>query len=118
MADESVLDANDAARIAASRAAGQVNVKLMKTGGLVEAVRIGHLAAEAGLRLMAGCMDESRVGIAAALHWALATPAVDRADLDGHLDLERDVARGGFRLRDGRLAPLYDRPGLGVALDL
>jgi L-alanine-DL-glutamate epimerase-like enolase superfamily enzyme len=118
MADEAVLDGEDAARIAALRAAGQINLKLMKTGGLVEAQRVGRVAAKTGLRLMIGCMDESRLGIAAALHWALASPVVDRADLDGHLDLADDVARGGFRLRDGRLVPLYDQAGLGVSVDL
>jgi L-alanine-DL-glutamate epimerase-like enolase superfamily enzyme len=118
MADEAVHDAGDAGRLAAARAADLVNIKLMKTGGLVEAGRVAAIAAASGLRAMAGCMDESRIGIAAALHWALATEAVDRADLDGSLDLADDVARDGFRLDRGRLIPLYDRPGLGVSVDL
>lgn len=119
MADESVHDAADAARLAAPpRAVGLLNIKLMKTGGLGEASRVAAIGAAAGMRAMIGCMDESRIGIAAALHWTLATPAVDRADLDGHLDLGGDVAEGGFRLDRGRLIPLYDRPGLGVSVDL
>lgn len=118
MADESVQDGDDAARLARARAADLVNVKLMKTGGLVEATRVVRIAAGAGLRAMIGCMDESRIAIAAALHWALSSPEVDRADLDGHLDLADDVARGGFRIARGRLTPLYDRPGLGVSVDL
>ncbi len=118
MADESVLDADGAGRLAAAGAAPLVNIKLMKTGGLHEAIALGRVAAATGLRAMVGCMDESRIGIAAALHFALACPPVDRADLDGHLDIADDVATGGVRIRDGYISPEFSRPGLGVTVDL
>ena len=60
-------------------------------------------------------MDESVIGIAAALHTALASPATRYVDLDGSFDLARDPASGGFALRDGMLFPV-ERPGLGAEL--
>jgi len=116
MADESLRTATDAARLAAARAAGLFNVKLMKCGGIRPGLAIARGAADAGIGVMVGCNDESRVAIAAGLHLALAAPGDLRADLDGDLDLQDDVARGGFRVRDGWLEPL-EEPGLGVSVD-
>ena len=64
---------------------------------------------------MWGCMDESCIGIAAALHAALASPATAYLDLDGSFDLARDVAEGGFTVEDGCLRTTGG-PGLGVRL--
>lgn len=114
VADESLHGPGDAERLAAApRAFGVWNVKLMKCGGILPALAIADLAAAHDTALMWGCMDESVVGIAAALHAAFASPATRWLDLDGSFDLSRDVARGGFTLRDGMLRPL-DWPGLGV----
>jgi L-alanine-DL-glutamate epimerase-like enolase superfamily enzyme len=114
VADESVLDELDLQRIVRGGAAfGVVNVKLMKCGGIRSALRIAHLAERAKLRLMWGCMDESVLGIAAALHAAYASHATSYLDLDGSLDLAADPFKGGFELRGERLQTLK-RPGLGV----
>jgi L-Ala-D/L-Glu epimerase len=115
-ADESLLDARDALTcLAPPRPFGIYNIKLMKCGGIAPAMQIAEIAHLAGIDLMWGCMDESIVGIAAALHAALASPATRYLDLDGHLDLARDLVTGGFVLQDGELG-LTDRPGLGVEL--
>jgi len=115
-ADESLLDARDALTCQESpRPFGIYNIKLMKCGGIAPALQIAEIAHLAGIDLMWGCMDESIVGIAAALHAALASPATRYLDLDGHLDLARDLAAGGFVLKDGELG-LTDNPGLGVKL--
>ena len=114
--DESLLTSSDAIRLAAPPAAcGIFNIKLMKCGGVYEALRIATIAECAGIELMWGCMDESRISIAAALHAALACPATRYLDLDGSFDLARDVAEGGFHLRDGLLS-ISDAPGLGLTL--
>lgn len=114
MADESLHDAADARALCASpRPFGLWNIKLVKCGGVLPALSIADLARDAGIGLMWGCMDESRIAIAAALHAALACPATRYLDLDGHLDLSRDFATGGFELENGVLRPL-DQPGLGV----
>lgn len=113
-ADESVLDLADAGRLLeGTRRYGIYNLKLMKCGGLSPAQRIAHLSEGAGVALMWGCNDESRISIAAALHLALASPATRYLDLDGSFDLASDVAEGGFELHDGMLRPA---PGTGLGI--
>jgi L-alanine-DL-glutamate epimerase-like enolase superfamily enzyme len=115
-ADESLHGVADAFKLAASpHPFGIFNIKLMKCGGIAPGVQIADIAHMAGIDVMWGCMDESVVGISAALHAALACPATRYLDLDGHLDLARDIAAGGFRIHEGRLYVL-DKPGLGITL--
>lgn len=114
--DESIVDLADARRHAARAAhCGLFNVKLMKCGGITPALEIARVALGAGIGLLWGCSDESSIGIAAALHTAFACPATRFLDLDGHLDLARDPARGGFEIDEGVMR-LTDAPGLGVEL--
>jgi L-alanine-DL-glutamate epimerase-like enolase superfamily enzyme len=114
--DESVQSPADATRLAAPPLAGIFNVKLMKCGGVTPALAIARTAAAHGVALMWGCSDESRIGIAAALHAAFASRATKYLDLDGHLDLAADPAAGGFTIEDGVMR-LTGGPGLGVALE-
>jgi L-alanine-DL-glutamate epimerase-like enolase superfamily enzyme len=113
-ADESLLNEEDARALAAApRACGIFNIKLMKCGGIAPARRIAAIAQAAGIHLMWGCMDESRISIAAALHAALSCSSTRYLDLDGSLDLARDVAGGGFLLEDGMMRTA-SAPGLGI----
>lgn len=119
IADESVHGEADLARLGdlgGRRGApfGGINVKLMKCGGPTAALRLARAADRAGLTLMWGCMDESVLGIAAALHTALASRATRYLDLDGSLDLAEDPFRGGFTLSGDRIETLH-LPGLGVS---
>ena len=113
-ADETLLDEADALNlIAPPPACGIFNIKLMKCGGISPARRIADLADIAGVMLMWGCMDESIISISAALHAALASPATRYLDLDGSLDLARDVVSGGFVLEDG-IMRTTNTAGLGL----
>jgi L-alanine-DL-glutamate epimerase-like enolase superfamily enzyme len=86
-----------------------VNLKLAKTGGIREAVRMVHAARALGLVVMLGCMIESSLGISAAGQFA---SLCDFVDLDGHLLISDDPCEG-LGLEDGRIV-LSQRPGLGV----
>jgi L-alanine-DL-glutamate epimerase-like enolase superfamily enzyme len=113
-ADESLHGVRDALTcLQPPRPFGIFNIKLMKCGGIAQGLQIAEIARQSGIDLMWGCMDESIVGITAALHAALASPATRYLDLDGSLDLARDLVEGGFILKDGMLR-LTDRPGLGI----
>lgn len=113
-ADESLHGEKDALALAGPEpACGIYNIKLMKCGGVWPALRIAAIAETAGIALMWGCMDESRISIAAALHAAFASPATRYLDLDGSLDLARDVVSGGFTLENGVMRTT-GAPGLGV----
>jgi L-alanine-DL-glutamate epimerase-like enolase superfamily enzyme len=105
--DEDVHMAKDV-REAAERAHG-VNIKLAKSGGIREAVRIAHVARALGLRVMLGCMLESGLGIGAAAQIA---SLCDHVDLDGNLLLAEDPWEG-VEFVEGIQLPSLD-PGLGV----
>ena len=115
-ADEGVLTPRHAAQLLRPPAAcGTLVLKLMKHGGVGPALDIAAVAEASGAELMWGCMDESAISIAAALHAAYACPHTRFLDLDGSFELADDPATGGFELRDGRLH-LTAAPGLGVSL--
>jgi len=87
-----------------------VNIKLAKSGGIREAVRMVHAARGLGLGVMLGCMVESGLGIAAGAHVA---SLMDHVDLDGNLLLAHDPWPG-VAFEDGVQVP-SERAGLGVA---
>ena len=92
----------------AARAHG-INIKLAKSGGIREAVRMAHAARALGLGVMLGCMIESGLGIAAG---CCVAPLCDHVDLDGNLLLAEDPWPG-VEFSDGIQLPA-ERPGLGA----
>jgi L-alanine-DL-glutamate epimerase-like enolase superfamily enzyme len=98
------VDLQDCARIAHG-----INIKLAKSGGIREAVRMAHAARALGLGVMLGCMIESGLGISAACQIA---SLCDHIDLDGNLLLAEDPWPGVEFVDGIQLPPV--RPGLGV----
>ena len=86
-----------------------VNVKLDKSGGMLEAYRMISIAKSLGMKTMLGCMVSSSVSVTAAAHLS---PLVDYADLDGNLLIANDPFHG-VRVEKGKLI-LPNRPGLGL----
>src|SRR4051812_48752523 len=86
-----------------------VNVKLDKSGGILEAYRMLQIAKSLGMKTMLGCMISSSVSVTAAAHLS---PLVDYADLDGNLLISNDPFHG-VRVEKGKLI-LPKKPGLGL----
>lgn len=107
--DESCRFSPDVAKVA--HCVDGVNLKLMKCGGLTEALRIVGAARAHGLQTMIGCMSESSIAIAAG---AAIGALFDYIDLDSHLNLNPDPAQG-LSVIDGVVMP-PETPGHGATL--
>ena len=107
IADESCVTVEDIPML--SECVDGVNLKLMKSNGVTDIIKMIHVARAHNLRIMLGCMIESSLAITAAAHL---TPLVDYADLDGNLLIENDPYQG-VKVEAGKLT-LPDDPGLGV----
>lgn len=108
-ADENIKTARDVA--AHAGAVDGVVIKLMKSGGIREALRSIHTARALDMQVMIGCMIETSIGVTAAAHLA---PLCDYVDLDGPLLIRNDPYAGLHY--DGSQLTLPDSPGLGVTL--
>ncbi len=107
VADEDVKIARDIPRLAGVY--DGVNIKLMKSGGLLEGLRMIQVARALDLKIMLGCMIESSIAISAAAQLA---PMVDWADLDSNLLLRNDPF-SGVKVVEGRFE-FSDKPGIGL----
>lgn len=108
--DESCNFSKDASRL--SSCVDGVNVKLMKCGGITEAMRIVSTARAHGMQTMIGCMGESSVAIGAG---ASIAALFDYIDLDSHLNLDPDPAKG-LELDGGFVNVSKDQFGHGITL--
>ena len=113
LADESVFSAQDAVTIIQEGAADLINIKLMKTGGIHEALKICDVAELYGVECMIGCMLESRLSVAAAAHLAAGRGIITRADLDGPSLCSVDPYTGGPVFDEAAISMSAD-PGIGV----
>ena len=113
MADESVFSPADALRIFQTRAADYVNIKLMKCGGLTNALRIASAAEVYGVECMIGCMLEAKIAVNAAVELACARSVITKVDLDGPVLCSVDPVEGGAQF-DERIITVSDAPGMGI----
>lgn len=113
LADESVFSPQDALKIMQMRAADLVNIKLMKCGGIYNALKIASAAEVYGVECMIGCMLESKVSVNAAVHLACARQIITKIDLDGPVLCSEDPVIGGAVFCEKEIR-VSDEPGLGI----
>jgi len=116
MADEALFSPHDAINLVRAEACDYFNIKLMKCGGVRNALKIAHISESANLRSMVGCMLETRLALTAAAHVMSAERNIVFADLDGHTSHAVDPIIGGLELVAGTIT-LPETPGLGVDVD-
>ena len=95
LADESIFSPQDAVRIIQERAADLINIKLMKTGGIYNALKICDIAEVCGVECMIGCMLESKISVSAAANLGAARKIITMVDLDGPALCKIDPISGG-----------------------
>lgn len=113
MADESLFSPQDALDILQLQAADLLNIKLMKCGGIYNALKIIAIAETYGVECMLGSMIESKISLTAAAHLAAAKRNITRVDLDAAILLAEDPVIGGF----SKQLPWFvldSSPGLGI----
>ena len=115
MLDESVFSPMDAMNVIRQGAADMINVKLSKSGGIHQAIKVLTVAQAAGVDAMVGCMLESKLGIAASLVVANSVNNVKFTDLDGFTYLSEQPFEGGVELKLG-MDYLVAGPGFAVKL--
>lgn len=113
LADEAVFSPADAVKIITAGAADYINIKLMKTGGIWQALKLCGIAESYGVKCMTGCMLESKLAVTAAAHLCAGQSIVTMADLDGPSLCAVDPFEGG-PVFDGASITMTDAPGLGI----
>jgi len=114
MADESAFGPYEVFQLLSMGACDLINIKLMKAGGLHNAIKIANFAETVGIQCMMGCMLESKVGITAAASIAGGKKIINMADLDAAVLLAEDPVVGGVSFCKNQLI-IPNRPGLGIA---
>jgi L-Ala-D/L-Glu epimerase len=113
MADEALFSPEDAFKILKLRAADILNIKLMKCGGLHNALKINAMAESCGVECMLGSMIESKIGITAAAHLACGKLNITRVDLDAVDLMAEDPIDGGVKVTGSR-HEIPESYGLGI----
>lgn len=117
LADQSVRGPSSALVLASQHCADGLSVKISSCGGLRCAQQVDAITRAAGIATMIGCNIEPALLIAAGLSFALSSPNIHYADLDGHLELTEDPSQPGFLLKDGWLIAA-ETPGIGCSVNL
>ncbi len=117
MADEGVFNHIDAFQNLKEDAVDRINIKLGKSGGIENALKISALAESANVQCQVGSFSESRVGISALVHFSLASKAVIYYDLDYPLMFAFDPVEGGMKYTEDWQVFINDSPGIGADFD-
>src|SRR6056297_2967613 len=114
MADESLFSAEDCLRLLKMEACDLINIKLMKAGGIYNALKINSIAEANGIEVMVGSMLEAKVSVTAAAHLAAAKKNITRLDLDAPLYLVEDPIKGGIKMNGPKIS-FSKGSGLGIS---
>jgi len=117
MADESCGDEYDAERLIQLKACKMFNIKLGKSSGFYKGLKIAQLGAKANMIMQVGGFMESRLGMTASAHLALANEHIHHCDFDTPLMFTEDPVVGGIKYLDKGIIDVPDIPGLGAAID-
>lgn len=117
MADEALFNQHDANRLIQWNAVDYFNIKLSKSGGIRNAIRIATLAQAAGIQCQVGCFSETRLGISALAHYSLAFANIIHFDMDSPLMHSEDPISGGISYSKGGIVLVPDLPGIGADID-
>jgi L-alanine-DL-glutamate epimerase-like enolase superfamily enzyme len=115
-ADETIFTPQDVAEVLRREAVDGINIKLMKSGGITEALQMANTAKAFGVPVMIGCMVETRIANTSGLIVALSSSGVKYADLDGYNNIKDDPAEEGIVLVNGEVKLSKDIPGTGVKI--
>ncbi|MEN8153118.1 MAG: dipeptide epimerase [Acidobacteriota bacterium] len=118
MADESVFNHTDAFRLASMKACDYFNIKLSKSGGLNDALKIISIAEASGIKSQVGCMSETRLGLTALAHLVVARKNIVHFDMDSALMHSIDPVTGGITFHENGIVKVPDTPGIGADFDL
>ena len=116
MADECCGDHHDAARLAQIKACDYFNIKLGKSGGIFNALKIARIAEDANIHLQVGAMIESRLAMTAFAHFAMCSPLIGHFDFDTALMFSEDPVDGGIIYEKNGVIKLPDAIGLGATI--
>lgn len=117
MADESCSDHHDAKRLIDLQACDQINIKLGKSSGIFNALKIIRLAEEANMHLQVGGFLESRLAFTAAAHLALVSDNILYCDFDTPLMFTEDPVSGGISYNRMGVITVPEVVGLGAWID-
>ena len=117
MADESCSDEHDAERLIQLKACKMFNIKLGKSSGFYRGLKIAQLGASANITMQVGGFMESRLGMTASAHLALANDHIHHCDFDTPLMFTEDPVIGGIQYLKNGIIEVPDAPGLGAVID-
>lgn len=117
MGDESVFSHQDAYRNLAAEAIDLINIKLGKSGGIDNAIKIAAIAEAAGIHCQVGGFLESRLATAALVHFTLAWDCIVHYDLDVSLLHAENPVTGDLTFHPDWRVTVSDTTGHGADFD-